>query len=228
MKRPIILFTFVLSALSCGTETAQQDEITANFYLRYLADGQDIKAQATFLDRDSSGQQQQIEMPGGVSFQGSGMGKREVGNALIRYQYENVGTFPEDFLFACRRSAQDPWTEFSHSMIPIRRFNLDDTIQIKDGATMVLPDGPLTEEEQLVLIFNDENNQATSIEIKGPMEGNALRLSAGQLTRLQPGSYQYYLVKKGLTTQTFDGITARIETEFYSEAAELFVSTNEE
>jgi hypothetical protein len=227
MKQLLPLFMILALLISCQSEKGDQITYTANFYLRYLADGQEIKAQATFLTIDSAGQQQQTTMPGGVSFQGSGMGQRDLGNGLIRYQYENVGQFPEDFRFGCRLTPQDPWAEFSHSMIPIRRFKLDDSVQSGTGATLLLPDGPLTTEEQLVLIFNNSENQATSIEIKGPSEGNAIRLSPGQLSTLQPGLYQYYLVKKGLNTQTVDGITARLETEYYSSAETLTILSPE-
>ncbi|MBR9919879.1 MAG: hypothetical protein GYB31_03510 [Bacteroidetes bacterium] len=208
---------------ACASEVQNNKEpLTANFYMRYLADGQEYKAEATFL-KNTDGTQEAVEMKGGVSFQGSAMGKRVLSDQIIRYQYENSGTFPEKITFACKRESAEPWINFELKMIPVRRFNLPDTIGTANPAPLILPDGPLTAEEELVLIFSDPQNKAQSITLAGPSEGNSILLPVNQITKLGKGINTIYLVKKQRQKINKEGIDATVELEYYSQTAATFV-----
>ncbi|MCB0703942.1 MAG: hypothetical protein KDC34_01475 [Saprospiraceae bacterium] len=225
MKITLLTLPLLFCLAACSTDTTtEKAPISATFYLRYLADGEQLKAEATFLEIAPNKKGKAIEMAGGVSFLGSAMGKRQISDAILRYQYENTGTFPEAILFGCRENSSDTWTEFKAHMVPLNRFKLPDTISTKQATALVLPDGPLTANEQLVMIFSNSDGQAQSVTLSGPSQGNSISIPSDKLNALSEGLNTVYLVKKQQQKIQTAPFIATVEVEYYSKTMEVFVT----
>jgi hypothetical protein len=220
--RPFLLPLILLALLSCRSERAERGpNLFGNLYVRYLQEGSELKAQASFFEGDSAHRAAPKSISGGVTFQGGGMEKRNIQDKIIRYQYEGEALYPKQFRF----QAQDDdgrAQEFTLEMDPIASFSIPDTIYNNVGATLELEPAFQADLEELVLLFTDSEGKASIVEIKAPVESK-VALSPAQLSRLSPGPNQLYLVKKQNTSLSKGAWRITGEVEFYSNLREVFV-----
>lgn len=221
------LLTFlILTALpltACQQEKpAKGPWIFGNLYVRYLQDGQQIKAEASFFKGDSSHNAAPLSILGGVSFQNSGMESRNIQNKIIRYQYENSGNYPGNFSFQAQDDDGKPH-KFSIEMKPLDSFSLPDTIYRDKGFTLEISPDPGPKPESLAILLTDQAGQASLIEIPSPISFS-ISISPGQINRLAPGSYQTYLVKKQHSFVEKGRFKVNCDAEFYSSVKEVVIS----
>lgn len=190
-------------------------------YVRYLQDGQQIKAEASFFKGDSSHTAVPVTILGGVSFQGSGMESRNIQNKLIRYQYENAGKYPDRFEF----QAQDEngkSQKFSIEMPPLEAFSMPDTIYRDQGFSLEISPAPGPKPESLAILLTDQEGKASLVEIPGPIS-SSISVNPTQLKRLAPGPYQVYLVKKQHTFIEEGRFKVNCDAEFYTSVKEVAI-----
>jgi hypothetical protein len=220
--RSCLLPLILLALLSCRSERAERGpSLFGNLYVRYLQEGSEIKAQASFFEGDSAHRAAPKSITGGVTFQGGGMEKRTIQDKIIRYQYEGEALYPKQFRFQVQDD-DGRAQEFTLEMDPVSSFSIPDTIYNNVGATLGLEPAFQADREELVLLFTDSEGKASVVEIKAPV-GNKVSLSPAQLSRLSPGPNQLYLVKKQKTALSKGAWRITGEVEFYSNLKEVFV-----
>lgn len=216
------LFLLAALSLTCARpEKAEEPKIFGNLYVRYLQDGGQIKAEASFFEGDSAHLAQPISIPGGVSFQGSGMESRNIQDKLIRYQYENRLDYPGKFAFQVQDEAGQSH-RFAQEMPPVFDFLIPSSFSKKQGMDLELQPPPSSPEEELALLFSDTTGKASLIEIPAPIS-QKISLSHEQLSKLSPGPNQLYLVKKKRTISQEGPYRIHFDMEFYTTVKEALV-----
>lgn len=211
------LFSAILliSLLGCqAAEEAAGPKIFGNLYVRYLQEGNHIKAEASFFEGDSAHLAQPITIPGGVSFLGSGMESRNIQGKLIRYQYENTTDYPGELSFKVL-DENGKVHQFAAKMPPVADFLIPDTISKARGIVLELQPAPASPNEQLALLFSDAEGKASLVEIPPPI-GQKVPISPAQLKKLGSGPHQLYLVKKQNTFIQQEAYRVDFEVEFYT------------
>ena len=216
---------FLLIAILPGCQTSEaveQPKIFGNLYVRYLQDGQQIKAEASFFEGDSAHTAQPISILGGVAFQGSGMESRNIQGKMIRYQYENQAAYPDQFSFQVQDESGQSH-HFAAKMPPVNDFLTPDTISKTRETTLELQPAPGSKLEALALLFSDAEGKASLIEIPAPLS-KKIPLTPALLSKLRPGTYQLYLVKKQRTFIEQGVYRVYFDLEFYTEVKRVVIS----
>lgn len=188
------LLTAILLMAGCKSDQKASSKLFADFFVRYLQDVAEMKAQASFNEGDSLTTAMPKTIQGGVAFQGSGMEMRTVQNSLVRYTIQRRSLFNPPFNFSYQGSNGE-MQSYTVPLLGIDSFYVRGDASISKGMTLVLKGAPYTPEEGLVLLFSDSNNNAQSLSFKG-FSGNELFIPAENLTILKPGTWKLYLVRK--------------------------------
>ena len=214
---------FFLSVLLLACQPADPGpRIFGSLYVRYLQDGAQIKAEASFFKGDSIHLARPVSILGGVSFQGSGMESRNIQDKLIRYKYEHTADYPENFAFKAQDEEGKSY-RFSLSMPPVTDFFLPDTLSLSAPCSLRIQPSPGSGNESLALLFTDTTGKAALIEVPAPIS-QTITLSPQQLETLMPGPNQVYLVKKSHSSLKQGPFDLQGEIEFYTAAKEVFVA----
>ena len=213
----------ILISIGCHTkEAATGPKIFGSLYVRYLQDGNQLKAEASFFEGDSAHLATPKSILGGVSFQGSGMEQRNIQDKLIRYQYENTGDYPGQFTFQVQDD-QGRAHQFQLDMMPVTQFSLPDTIQKGRDAKLEILPAPQSQEEELAILWTDESGKASLLEFPSPIS-QTIPITSGRLDRLAPGNYQLYLVKKRKNFINKGVYRISCEVEYYTGVKEVFIN----
>lgn len=229
MRRYYTIF-FVLSSLllvgSCQEAGNMQqkpaEKLFIDFFVRYLAEESQLKAHASFSKGISPDESRPKQIAGGVSFQNSGMVERNLQSKVIRYELERESEYIGDFPFQFK--AEDgKQRAYNLKMTPIKDFFLKGDISISKGMTLVVNGGLIKANEQLVLLFSDDENRAYSITLTGPAKTIEFTLSPEQTAPLRPGPGKLYLVKRQDNQQENEEISLVSSIEFYTPAIDIEV-----
>jgi hypothetical protein len=220
----ISVFCFFITLLiSCTPPPpADQPMVIGYLYTRYLQEGNQLKATASFFQGDSLASAQPISLEGGVAFQGSGMGSRNLRGELIRYQYENRASYPSQFVFNWK-SPDGKAEEMRISMSPLDSLRIFSPWSLTKGGSLELFT-PLKKNEGLIFLFTDENNKASSASIAGPLPAGRLNLSSSDLSGLLPGAGSIYLVKKQLEEEKTSDRLFSYTAEYYTKQYPLHIA----
>lgn len=218
---PVLALCLLLFSACAQEKSGKGPWLFGNLYIRYLQDGQQIKAEASFFKGDSSHNAVPVSILGGVSFQGSGMESRNLQNKLIRYQYQNTGEYTGSYVFQAQDEEGRPH-RFSMEMPPVSDYSLPDTIYSGMGFTLQINPAPGAQPESLAILFSDQDGKASLVEIPGPVS-SSVSVLPGQISRLAPGPYQVYLVKKQRTFVEKDRFKVNCDMEFYTVVKEVAI-----
>lgn len=197
MSTKNILFLTILISLSAflsqcqaPVEQAPTETVQASFYVRYLADGFQLRGQATFFDADSS----LIKIPGGVAFMGSGTNEKELPGQLIRYESTLQTPYQSELQFNFKLPDNEKSSKVAVKMSGLPGFKV--TKASKSEGLYLDLDGELKTGETILLLFTDPNQEARTILRPGPLTQEQLFIPADALSHFIPGEYQLYLVKQ--------------------------------
>ncbi|MCB9282793.1 MAG: hypothetical protein H6563_01855 [Lewinellaceae bacterium] len=221
----IRLFFALLILISFGChskEVVTGPKIFGSLYVRYLQDGNQLKAEASFFEGDSAHLATPKSILGGVSFQGSGMERRNIQDKLIRYQYETKCDYPGQFTFQVQDD-QGQAHQFQLDMLPVTAFSLPDTIQRGKEAMLEILPAPQSDEVEMAILWTDESGKASLLEFPAPIS-KTIPISPAQLARFAPGKYQIYLVKKRKNFINTGVYRNSCEVEFYTGVKEVFIN----
>ncbi len=219
---PLLFLTLLFCNCQPEPEPDQGPMLFADFFIRYLDDEKELKAQASFLEGDSIDSAIPKTFEGGVAFQGSGMEMKKIQDKLIRYSLVQEMNYQDSFRFKFNNDLGNPEI-YSIAMSPITDFFLKGPISKSKGMTIVVNGGVLNPGENLVLLFSDEKNQARTINVIGPVANVEYHFGPDQLRNLTIGPGQLYLVKKQLKDEKTTTREIRTEIEFYTKAIEVEV-----
>ncbi|RMF04829.1 MAG: hypothetical protein D6772_00045 [Bacteroidetes bacterium] len=181
---------------SCQPDgTTEEVGVTHYAYLdvRYLAPEQSLRGQAIFTQGDSVLSAQPLVVPGGASFMGSGMKKKNLYDDRIRYETTLKTAYVDSLRFRYRAQEDEPWQETSLSMSPVRGFRV--VSASKQNGISVAVDASVDLTERLVLLFTDPNGEARTVVRLGPLSDKTIFIPADGLDNYLAGPYSLYIVK---------------------------------
>ncbi|WP_020536689.1 hypothetical protein [Lewinella cohaerens] len=214
-----LLFFVVLgsSLTGCGAEQAVEDQpqLEANFYVRYVAENQELRGQASFFKEDST----TLSFPGGVAFMGSGTQQKQLPGNLLRYEGKMRVPFQTPSRFTFTMPGHDTPSEVKLSMTGINQFTIN-SASVSEGLRLTIND-KLAADESLLLLFTDPNEEVRTIVRPGPFERTDLFIPADAVALFTPGAYRIYLVKSKQLKGEIPGLTYEASIEFYSNEKEF-------
>lgn len=233
MKTPIlsyitfglfIFITFSFAACNATTETKQVEtkNIFADFYVRYFQTEKLLKGQVTFGEGDTISTTKPIEMAR-VNFMNSGMTKKNLLGKYTRYMYQAPVTQTQSEFKFNFTDKQGQSQEQTLKMEPINDFSFKGDISKSKGMVLQLDGTTLSADEQMILLFNNDDNKVATIDIGGPSTNQAISFTGEQLNGLSLGKNQLYLVKKQIRRFQKDNYKMSSIIEFYSNTIEVEV-----
>lgn len=190
--------------------------VQVNLSVRYLGPERSLRGQATFFRGDSLATATPLDLPGGVSFMGSGMDKRTLPGNVIRYSSSMISPPTSPLRFAFRLEPEASLREIEVNWIPIDSFAVVSG-SLAEGLVFTFSGG-LRDTEELLLLFSDENREARTVLIPGPISRRRYLVPANALAGFATGPYQLYLVKKSNTSREVEpGFIVHESLEYYSE-----------
>lgn len=229
MKRKFtftLLLALAIITFSCRNNEPEKvkSDLHGDFFVRYLAPEQELKAYASFSQGDSVQISVPIEMAGGVTFQGSGMEARNLQGQQIRYVYETQSDYTAPYTFKTQTPGGQP-LEHTIAMKGIGKFSIKEGVISKSkGMTLVIEQGSLEKGESIVMLFTVPATGASyTVIAAGPHPNDIHEIPATTIPALPKGKVQLYLVKKQevISDTPLANITA--SAEYYSDMIEVEV-----
>jgi len=199
-----------------------KEKLFIDFFVRYLTDESQLKAQATFSEGISPDESKAKRIEGGVAFQNSGMTEQNIQGRVTRYELERESEYTGSFPFNLKDD-DGKQREYLLKMSPIEDFFIKGEISKSRGMTLVVNGGLIKANEQLVLLFSDEENRAYSITLSGPAKTIEFELKSDQTAPLRPGPGKLYLVKRQDNVEENEEISLVSSIEYYTSAIEIEV-----
>jgi len=216
-----ILLTFGCQSDSKIETSKKTTHIFAKYYVRYLQTEKELKAEVSFKEGDSLATARSIVLTN-VTFEGEPMNVQNLGKTHgVRYGSRKTGLYKDQYEF---KYNGDQFGTLGHTikMNPITDFELkEDKINKASGGTLIWQGKPLQKNQELILLFTDEQKKAFPLQIKGPSEKPEIKLTAQELTGLTPGKGQLMLVKKQISQSEEDNFSKISEMEFYSKHIDI-------
>lgn len=221
---PLLLFCFLFVSCQSDSKSTQiEDKKTtfANFYLRYLQAEKKVKAEAFFRKGESAKVGSAVEYKNGVRFDGGAMQMKSVVGRKL-YKSERLTDFNSTYTFEV-----DPGNAngYSHALKinPISNYSLENGVSKSKGIQLKWEGSPLSQAEQLVLLFTDSQNRAFNINIDGPTEHSAASIPKERLEKMKYGNGSLYLVRKFNSISKTEGKQINAASEFYTNAINIKV-----
>lgn len=215
MIRSSHFFTLLLciSVLACGknADRSEPAHFNADYYVRYLAASQQLKAEAQFTDGVDPQSLRSKRIRGGVQFQGKPMEMQTIKEQQYRYVYTDTTDFPSELYF--QHGADSDLSREQLTMTPIDYYRTVGPAEKAAGLTIVTRHHLLKGNESLVILLADRRNRAASHTIQGPTPDSIHQIPPGVFQELESGPGSLYLVKRMKKTmeQAHQTITATLE-----------------
>lgn len=219
----ILLLGILLFFNSCKSDktTEKIPHLFADYYVRYLETGRQIKAHAAFYEGDSVRTARPVQFNSTVRFQGDPMNPRQLPPNTIRYIYNGIGDYAANGFTFQFQDMNGKNRQQVLKMAPITDFSITSEASRSKGLTLNIQSTPFQENESLILFFtNVRTNQAYSLEYKGLVDVS-LVIAPNELATITPGKHVLYLVKKQINTLREDNLDATTAVEFYTKTIEI-------
>lgn len=214
---------FSLFFQNCQNNSKQQEtHLFAEYFVRYLETEKELKANATFLEGDTLKSARPKTYLGGVQFQGNEMTLKKPSTGVSRYTWlQNQVDYYQPLTFTYLDD-EGLAQSFSIAMSQPGPFQFyKNRISKKEGIQMLIENGALAADESLVVFFTDADFKAAILNLRGPHEGNEYYFTPTQVSSLQTGLNEVYLVKKKHLVQKSETQTIIADVEFYTNAAKI-------
>lgn len=221
MRYTVIIYVMLLTFLffTCK-RNASDSEITKNYvsdlYIRYLEAERNLKATASFFEKQDEEKYKPWRPKENVLFQASPMEERNIQKDTYRYLAESFGLSflpPYQFSFQDEKGSTQ---QVKLQMGAIHSLSIEAPPSKRDGIRLTIEGGQLEATESLVFLFSDAANKAYSHTILGPYHQNTFFLSPTIIGDWPSGSGQLYVVKKQLKSSKSANWTFQTQIEFYS------------
>ncbi len=222
---PFLFFSIIfLSACQPDSRPTQIEDkkITfANFYLRYLQTEKKVKGEAYFRKGADPVQGTAIDYPNGVFFDGGSMEmKKAVGRKLYRAQ--RSADFKSTYQFEMNPKGTDSY-KYDLNINPIFNFKIKNGVSKSKGIQLTWEGSNLNNEEELVLLFTDNQNRAFNIDIQGPTSSPEVFIDSEKLTKMKYGKGSLYLVRKFKSKEKKSGLHLNAISEYYTSSIDIQV-----
>ncbi|MCG8332021.1 MAG: hypothetical protein MI974_30325 [Chitinophagales bacterium] len=219
----IVVMATLLASCEQTTKKGDAPHQYADFFVRYLSGEGQIKATASFLEGEEVKSAKPVALESGIKFQGSEMEERHLPGGMIRYSTEYTGTYTHPFVFKFR-DASNHKQEYQIDMNPIEKFSIkNNAASLSKGLELEL-DSHLGKDENLILFFSDENKQATTVQLKGPISNNTILIQADKIQNFHAAQYELYLVKKKKIVVKDPSLSILGNLEYYTQPIQFQVT----
>lgn len=223
-KYKLILSSCVcLFLLSCNNSSNQEEpqHVYADYYVRYLAPIQELKAQAQYTEGDDPQNAPPKVIKGGVVFLGKKMEMQALKKRQKRYALIDTTAFPPEIFFQYNIGDEIRREELSMQAIP--SYSIAGPAEKGKGLTLITNDHILKGNESIVVLLTDIQNKAVSYTIHGPTTEPAHQIPPEVFQSLQPGPGSLYLVKRMKKTreQAIQTVTATFE--YYTDTLSVLI-----
>ena len=210
----VLALSVIFESCAPSADTEDTDEqVRGSFYVRYLAEANELKGQASFYGADSTA----LQLANGVAFVSSGTRERKLPGDIIRYETTMNVPYPEELRFNFQLPNKEASTEVKYNLTGIPNYEIVEAS--KESGLILELNGTLAEGETLLLLFTDPNQEARTILRPGPLSREQLLIPADALTLFTPGEYRLYLVKQVEVKAKVAGLSYDFSAEYYSPEA---------
>ena len=226
-NQPIFFFSLILFLANCNNASTNKvtakEQLIANYYLRYMQTDQSLLVHANFLSGDSSDINHPKVFSSPVNFQEKAM-ETKLQSKGTRYQSFVRGGFLETYHFHFLDKEKD-----SHlhelKISPIVEFLVKDQRKVSKskGMTLAWKGESLDKNESLLLMFIDATNQTLSIEIKGSTANIEVNILPEQLSLLELGPAELYLVRQKKERYQEKNVLVKTRFEYFTKPLKVMV-----
>lgn len=221
MIRIWIYTSSLILLFACSRQdTPPSPKIFEDYYVRYVHDDGQWKAQARFFEGDSLETALPKRFRTSPDFQDKKLEARQLSEEIITYSIDYNAEYSQSMTFQYQSETGEP-IRVDLSMPPLPDFTIDSIISLSSGATVTWKAQPLKQEESLIFLFTDEQNRAGSVVIEGILTDSTLLLTPTQLQSLTPGHNKLYLVKKQSKAFRLNQRTVFTLIEYYGKKLEV-------
>ncbi len=222
------LSIFILFVSACESDkkaeiSNSKDHFFVRSYVRYLQTEKELKAEISFKKGDTLKTAVPVILDE-VIFEGEKVSPQNLGKSYgVRYDFRKRGPYRDQYEFNFRGG---PIEQTSHilKMNPITEFLIKEgTINKKEGMTINWKGEALNKDQQMVLLFTDEQKKAFPIKLKGPTQKPEVFIPRIKTKNLTTGKGKLMLIKKQFTETKEGNLTKVSEIEFYSNNLDIEV-----
>jgi len=194
---------------------------SAECYVRYLVPEGQLLAEMT-LREGPAGQKAQnaVVVPGGVQYQGIRM--NELSSDGVSYQLNRASGYDLQHVFTWMAGKQ---RKFDMSLSPITAFSFgSDTLSRETPATFTWEGAPLERGETVVFLWETPDRiQTVPMEVIATPGQQSIEFPAVQVSKLSPGKWTLYLVRKKMTKANLEGTEVTGIAEYYTRMDTLLI-----
>lgn len=213
-------------SVSCQNDPApaasKAKEYHAQFFIRYLADNQEIKAEATFKVGDSIKTAKPIGLKDPIYFNKNLMDERDLKKNGIRYKSVTKGAFPKTSNFNFNFELEPFSYEIAFSKIVSPALSADH-FALSEENEITWNGDPLVKGESMVIVITDENDKTIFNTVSGPTDVSSVKLYRQQVGSLQSGKGQLYLVKKQAVKKKVKSFNVVSIVEYYTNPIDILI-----
>lgn len=213
----IFFWILAVYTLNACTETGRPAiKRKAEFYVRYLAPEGQLLAEATVKEQQpGKAGMQAIEIPGGIRY-------RDVLMPAVRlqgssYQMEQSAGYSSTHIFTWKDEQNSNCT-FELELPAITAFSFDSApLSRQKPASLRWEGAPLQQGESLVFMWENAAEQSTvPMEVSGSGGMDRIDFPAAQLSKLTPGEWTLYLVRRKSAKTEVNGFAVKGLAEYFT------------
>jgi len=221
--RHIILLFFAISLFACSNDTTNSTNTDikqyADYYVRYLAGENQLKAEAVFKKGTDSSKAISVQPEGSIFLNQQKLKSFFLSKKNIRFQYEGDKILGDDYIF---RFVKDDNTtiDYDAGLKDIKSFSISGIASKSKGITISWEGSPLSDREEIVVLITDEKNKAATQTFQSS-PNNAVTISADKLNKLSTGKGFVYLVRKNFGKEKIQDLNIKSAAEYYTDKIDL-------
>jgi len=212
-----------IALLACNNAADQQEplHVYADYYVRYLAATQQLKAEVQFTEGAELQNAQSKIIAEGVRFLDKEMDLQLLKKSQHRYSYTDTMSFSPSVYFQNGNDKSLHREELT--MLPIELYSVRDNASKETGLTLITNDNLLKGNENLTILLSDEENRAASFTVHGPVSDTIHQIPPGAFQSLRVGPGSLYLVKRMKKTRSGANQTITATFEYYTDTLAVVI-----
>jgi hypothetical protein len=211
-----LAFLTILSIGACTHQgaTTQEKKQSVELFVRYLEPEQSYRAEAVWLEGDSTLAKSKA-FPEGVSFAQQNLPVRTLNEDFIRHEGSFDGSYQANAGFSFADQLGNT-TKVSPELKPIGEFNIEMPTGLEGNLIIKVQNSVLSKEEELVVLLTDAKGQSASVIVQGPTRQGDLMVPFSSFGTLEKGKADLYLVKRLSRYQKVRNLNVHLVAELYS------------
>lgn len=212
-----ILILCTLAACQNEQAAANEVKLFANYYVRYLQNEQQLKAEASFKKGLEKENAKKIDLAGEIRLLNTPLIPININGSILRYQLEQKTKLKPNYEFVLEHDSGE-LSKHKIEISPIREFSLENGVASQSKGFQLNWEGAnLSENDRLLIMITDQNDKAHSITINGPTSGQSAAIQGTDLLGLATGNGYIYLVKKSNQEEIQNKTVINSLAEYYTD-----------